>query len=177
MCDRPATIEKTGGLHGGRDVFTAFLPERGGSGPIVLAFGHRQAVFKLNDSRYFFAARVIVRERDHGAVVADERPDDVSVSAAGFGMEDTRAWRFLKSEFALVMLEERGDHGVRVGAVRGRINVDVMNGPVSAAMSRGCDELTDLIAQMLGSEATGGHHFDFLAVLLFEQMAGEGRSA
>jgi hypothetical protein len=168
FCDGSLAVEKSSGFHCGRHLFAAVFPERGGYAAIVLAFGHRQAVFEFRNSRNFFPPGMVVTERHDGAVVAHQRPDDVSVSAAVFGVIDARAGRLLESELALIAIKEGSNYSVRIGAIRRRVDVRVVDRSIRSAVCCGCDKLADLIPQMLCGEAAGWHHIDDLAVMLLE---------
>lgn len=72
MRDAGSAVEKPGHKHRVSDVGATVLAERGGCGSVVLAFYEGEAVLEFNDPRYFFSARVIVREGNDGAVVAHQ---------------------------------------------------------------------------------------------------------
>ena len=122
------SIEKSGCFDRFGDIGATVLPERGGRGPVVFSFCERQTVLEFNDSRYFFPALVIVCERHDGAIFSHKRVDDMSVFPSVFGMEDARALRIFESELGFVVAHESFDDGNRIGAIWGRIDMNMMDG-------------------------------------------------
>lgn len=133
---RSLVVEQPRRFHRGSDVFAAFSPEGGGRAPVVLASDERETALEFGYPTDLFPPRVIVRERDNGAVLTDERPHDVSVPAATFGVIDAATLRVFETEFSFVMLDECCNDCVRIGAIGRRIDVHMMYWTVSATVSR-----------------------------------------
>ena len=130
MRDRTSSFEKSGGLHCIGNVGTSFLSECSGCGTVVLAFYELESVFEFGDARDFFAARVVVREGNDGAIFPDKGPDDMGVVPSGFRMEDARALRVFESELCFVVPDKRLDDGFGIRCIGRWVDVNVVNWPI-----------------------------------------------
>lgn len=136
MCYRSFAVEQPRRFHRRSDVFAAFLPEGDGRAPVVLASHEREAALEFSYPTDLFPPSVIVRERDNGAVLTDERPHDVSVPAATFGVIDAATLRVFQPEFGFVVTDEGLNDRFRIRRIGRRIDMHVMNWTIRPAVSR-----------------------------------------
>lgn len=71
----------------------------------------------------------------------------MGMTATMLRMKDTRTLRVFEAEFGFVVLDESFDNGIRIGRVRWRIDMHVVDRARCPTVSRSHDEVVNLLPQ------------------------------
>uniref|UniRef100_A0A9E7ZPV6 Uncharacterized protein n=1 Tax=Bosea sp. NBC_00436 TaxID=2969620 RepID=A0A9E7ZPV6_9HYPH len=141
----------------------------------MFSFDEGKAALEFDDPTDFFAAGVFVREIGDFPVRFHQAVDEVIMRTAIFEVFDAAALGLSEAKFLLIGRHEEIRDGFGIGT-GGRINVDVMHGSIRSTVAGSGNELTELAAEIGGSEMTGIQNAHFLP-LARQEMASQRRPA